>query len=72
MSQIVNCECPHCGSKDFFVHEFEYFKASVDTEKTNVIHCFHKSSGIDFIQCATCEQDITEISLNPQFSFEYQ
>jgi DNA-directed RNA polymerase subunit RPC12/RpoP len=66
------CECPHCGSKDFYVHEFEYWKASVDEDEPNTINCWHKSSGIDLVQCAKCEADITELSLNPNFNFNFQ
>ena len=65
------CECPYCGSKDFYVHEFEYWKASVDEDEPNTINCYHKSSGIDLVQCAKCEKDITEISLNPNFNFNF-
>jgi phage FluMu protein Com len=72
MSAKVECKCPHCGSTDFFVHEFEYWKASVDETETDTINCFHKSSGIDLIQCAKCEKDITELSLNPDFKFNFQ
>ena len=46
MSAKVECKYPHCGSTDFFVHEFEYWKASVDGTETDTINCFHKSSGM--------------------------
>lgn len=73
MSEIKEeCKCPHCGSKDFFVHEFEYYKANVDEDEPDTINCWHKSSGIDLIQCAECEKDITELSLNPNFKFNFQ
>ncbi len=26
------CACPNCGSKNFYVHEFEYWNASVDED----------------------------------------
>ena len=66
------CECQHCGSKDFYVHEFEYWKASVDENEPNTINCWHKSSGIDLVQCAKCEADITKLSLNPNFNVNFQ
>lgn len=66
------CECPHCGSKEFYVHEFEYWKGIVDDDNSNQINCFHKSSGIDYIQCAKCEEDITSLSTNPAFTFNFQ
>jgi len=69
---MEECKCPHCGSKDFYVHEFEYWKASVDEDEPNTINCFHKSSGIDLVECAKCEADITEISTNPDFNFQFQ
>jgi len=67
----TSCKCPHCGSTDFYVHEYEYFKASVDEESPTQINCQHKSSGIDMVQCAKCEKDITEISQDPNFTFKY-
>ena len=34
MEALENNEvkCPHCGSTDFYVHEFEYWKASVNDD----------------------------------------
>ena len=32
---MEGCKCPHCGSKDFYVHEFEYWEASVDEDEPN-------------------------------------
>lgn len=48
---MEECKCPHCGSKDFYVHEFEYWKASVDEDEPNTINCFHKSSGTVPLSC---------------------
>ena len=67
----AKCECPNCGASDFYIHEYEYWKASVDEDDTETINCWSKSSGIDYIQCAKCESDITEISLNPNFKFNF-
>lgn len=69
--QVEKCKCPHCGSKDFYVHEFECSKAHVDENNPNIINCYHKSSGIDLIECVECEADITELSLNPDFKFNF-
>lgn len=66
------CKCPHCGSKDFFVHEFECFKASVDEHDNSIINCYHKSTGIDLVECASCKADITELSVNTNFTFNFQ
>jgi len=67
----ARCECPNCGSKNFYVHEFEYWSASVDEDDEEIINCKSKSAGIDYIECAECNSDITEISLNPNFTFNF-
>lgn len=65
-------KCPHCGSQDFYVHEFEYYKASTDEDEPDTINCYHKSSGINLIECAKCEKEITDDLINdPLIKFNF-
>lgn len=69
--KIKECKCPHCGSTNFYVHEYNYWKASVDKSTPNTIDCYHKGNEIDLVECAKCKKDITEISLDPDFIFNF-
>lgn len=66
-----HAKCPNCGSEDFFVHEFTYYKAFTSEKEKHVIKCYNKGNGIDLIECAKCGADITELSLTPLIEFEY-
>lgn len=66
------CCCPKCGHDEFHVHEYIYWKGFVDEKDNLKINLRAKSTGIDLVECAECEADITEISLNPNFKFNFE
>ena len=65
-------KCPKCDSRDFYVHETEVWKASIDEEDQTTINCWHKSSAIDYIECAKCQEDLTEMSTDTNINFNFQ
>ena len=71
-SKKPHAKCTNCGSENFFVHEFTYYKAVTDEKQKNVIHCYNKGNGIDLIECANCGAEITELSLTPLIEFNYE
>lgn len=67
----INVKCPHCGSTSFTITEQLVWKGEVDEDNSNMINCYHKTSGIQEITCNKCKKDITELD-NDKVTFNFQ
>ena len=65
-------KCSNCGSENFFVHEFTYYKSTTDEKEKNVINCSPESEGINLIECAECGADNTEIAVTAGIQFNFK
>jgi len=66
-----HAKCPKCGSENFFVHEFAYYKAFTDEKEKNLIHCYNKGNGIDLIECVDCGEDCTQLDVTNGIQYNF-
>ena len=66
-----HAKCHKCGSEDFFVHEFIYYKASTDEKEKNTINCYSSGNGINLIECAKCGEDCTELDVTSGVEYNF-